>query len=110
MADDDRGRPGNKAPHRSNYGPSSIPPAGDNPAIETTDNPAIETTDNTEPDGYADWAVVFHAESAVLFELHAIAALRALTTDQLRSLIWVGLLDEGWTRLYAELDERGWEL
>jgi len=60
-----------------------------------------------EPPGYAEWAVVFHAETTVGYELHAIAALKALSTKQLRSLVWVGLLDEGWSRMYAELDERG---
>ena len=59
------------------------------------------------PDGYAEWAVGFNAESTVQFELLAIAALRALTTEQLRSLRYVGLLDEGWSRLFTELEERG---
>jgi len=54
--------------------------------------------------------VVFKAETDVLFELEAIAALRALTTDQLRSLTWIGLMDEGWSRLFTELEERGEKL
>ena len=54
--------------------------------------------------------MVFKAESDVQMELLALDAMRALTTDQLRSLIWVGLLDEGWSRLFTELAERGEEL
>jgi len=42
----------------------------------------------------------------VQVELLAIAALRALSTTQLRSLRWIGMLDEGWSRMYTELDER----
>ena len=73
----------------SNSGPPSIPPTCD------------------EPPGFAEWWVVHEAESNVHFELRAIAALKALSTTQLRSLVWVGLLDEGWSRMYAELAERG---
>ena len=65
---------------------------------------------SAEPAGYAQWAVVFHAETTVLYELNAIAALRALSTNQLRSLVWIGMLDEGWTRMYDELAERGEKL
>jgi len=61
---------------------------------------------NAEPAGYADWAVVFEAETAVLVEQIALDALRALSVDQLHSLIWIGLLDEGWSRVVTELDER----
>ena len=92
MGENDRSRPGEKAAPMSNSGPASIPPPTD------------------EPPGFAEWWVVHEAESNVYFELRAIAALRALSTNQLRSLVWVGLLDEGWTRLYAELAERGEEL
>jgi len=56
---------------------------------------------------FDEWRAVQSAEMTVLFELDALAALRALTTDQLRSLVYVGLHDDGWTRLYAELAERG---
>ena len=83
----DRGRPGEKAAPRSNSNTPSIPTA--------------------EPPGYAEFAVVCNAEDTVLFEMHAIAALRALSTTQLRSLVWIGMLDEGWSRMYTELAERG---
>ena len=82
----DRGRPGEKAAPRSNSNAPSIPTA--------------------EPPGYAEYAVVFDAETYVQMELLAIAALRALSTTQLRSLRWIGMLDEGWSRMYTELDER----
>ena len=65
---------------------------------------------SADPAGFAEWWAGFEAESTVQFELLAIAALRALTTEQLRSLRYVGLLDEGWSRLFAELDDRGEEL
>jgi hypothetical protein len=32
---------------------------------------------------------------------------RSLSTDQLRDIRWIGLLDEGWHRMFAELDRRG---
>jgi len=57
-------------------------------------------------DGFAEWWAVFQAESAVLLEMLALDALRALSTEQLRGLIWIGLLDEGWSRVVTELDER----
>jgi len=75
---------------------SNIPPAA-------ADNPVIGTE---EPPGYAEYAVVFEAESAVLIEQIALGAMRALTTEQLNSLIWIGLLDEGFSRVVTELDER----
>jgi len=57
-------------------------------------------------DGFAEWWAVFQAESDVLLEMLALDALRALSTEQLRGLIWIGLLDEGWSRVVTELDER----
>jgi len=75
---------------------ANIPPAA-------ADNPAIETE---EPPGYAEFAVVFEAETDVQIELIALNAMRALTTAQLNSLIWIGLLDEGFSRVVTELDER----
>ncbi len=63
-----------------------------------------------EPAGYADWYVVSEAQHIVEMESLAIDALSNLTTDQLRSLVWVGLLDEGWFRMFAELKSRGAEL
>jgi len=75
---------------------TNIPPAA-------ADKPPIETA---EPPGYAEFAVVFEAESVVLVEQIAIGAMRALTTDQLNSLIWIGLLDTGFSRVVTELDER----
>ena len=87
MADNnDRGRPGEKAAPRSNSNAPSIP--------------------TEEPPGYAEFAVVFEAESVVLVEQIALGAMRALTTEQLNSLIWIGLLDAGFSRVVTELDER----
>lgn len=51
--------------------------------------------------------VVHEAECIVGLEVLAIEALAGLTTEQLRRLRWVGLLDEGWTRMRAELARRG---
>ncbi len=58
-------------------------------------------------DGFAAWHAVFQAELDVQLEMLAIDALRGLSTEQLQSLIWIGLLDEGWSRVVTELDERG---
>jgi len=108
MADDDRGRPGEKAPHRSNGDTSRIPPAGDSQAHPAlTDNMVFSTTDNTVLEtAYAEWWAVFVAESDLLLEQLALDALRALSVEQLQGLIWIGLLDEGWSRVVTELDER----
>lgn len=54
----------------------------------------------------APW-VVCDAEGVVALEWLAIEALRSLTAGQLRGLVWVGLLDDGWRRLVLELDARG---
>ena len=86
MAENDRGRPDERAPHRSNSNAPSVP--------------------TEEPPGYAEFAVVFNAESDVLCELIALNVMRGLTTQQLRNLIWIGLLDEGFSRVVTELDER----
>ncbi len=58
-------------------------------------------------DGFAAWCAVFKAESAVRLEMLALDALRGLSTEQLQGLLWIGLLDEGWSRVVTELDERG---
>jgi hypothetical protein len=46
-------------------------------------------------------------EGAIVLEQYARDALRGLSDSQLSSLRWVGLLDEGWTRMYGEMAERG---
>jgi len=61
----------------------------------------------TRSASYAAWAVATEAENIVLLEQLALTALAQLTTEQLRGLIWVGLVDGGWRRLLAELDARG---
>jgi hypothetical protein len=53
------------------------------------------------------WAVIFDAENLIKLEALAIAALAGLTTDQLRAIVWVGLLDNGWSRVFLELNRRG---
>lgn len=47
------------------------------------------------------------AESIVARERLALKLLATLTVGQLRGLVWVGLLDEGWTRVYDEVASRG---
>ena len=59
--------------------------------------------------GYAEWHARFIAQSLVKEEALAQAALRSLSTQQLRDIRWIGLVDQGWRRMYAELDRRGEE-
>jgi len=76
---------------------------------------AKESTASVPPDAaeaarnasYAAWAVATEAENIVLLEQLALSALAKLTTEQLRGLIWIGLLDDGWRRLLGELARRG---
>ena len=51
--------------------------------------------------------IVAEAESIIGLEVLALAALSQLTTEQLRGLVWIGLVDDGWRRLLAELHARG---
>lgn len=51
--------------------------------------------------------VLFEAEAIVGLEDLAIGALRRLTAAQLERLAWVGLTDDGWRRVRAELADRG---
>jgi len=62
------------------------------------------------PDPAAEWFALFDAECVVELEALALAALRDLTTEQLRSLRWVGLLDDGWRRMTYVLAQRGEQL
>lgn len=57
--------------------------------------------------GEREWLAVFDAEATVEVAALALGALARLTDGQLRALRWIGLTDEGWTRLYVELGERG---
>jgi hypothetical protein len=87
MPEHDRGRPGEEAASKLSNGDSlSVQPA---------------------TDAVADWLVVFEAESVVGREWRAQQALRRLSVEQLHDLGWVGLLDDGWSRLVAELRRRG---
>lgn len=61
-------------------------------------------------DGSPAWAVVREAENVLALESLALEALGLLTVEQLRALVWIGLLDEGWCRLFAELRRRGEQL
>jgi hypothetical protein len=57
--------------------------------------------------GEAEFLALHHAEGIVALEFKAIEAARMLTTEQLRAVVWLGLLDEGWSRVTAELAHRG---
>ena len=90
--------------------PGTTRAPGREPRARQRRGPRQHASIGDDPPGYAEWAVVFDAESIVSLGALAIEALRRLTTPQLRSLIWIGLVDEGWTRLYTELAERSEEL
>lgn len=51
--------------------------------------------------------LIWEAETELGLEALARAALRPLTTEQLRRVVWVGLTDGGWRRVWDELDRRG---
>ncbi len=53
------------------------------------------------------WQVVREAEVTVDLADMALLAMRSLSSEQLRSVVWLGLVDEGWSRVFAELAERG---
>jgi hypothetical protein len=81
----------------------------ESPAEGSTESvPQSSDNQTTAKDlAYAEWAVQREADSIVLLELLAIEALRLLSTEQLHAIKWIGLLDEGWSRLYLELEQRG---
>ena len=56
---------------------------------------------------YTQDRITWEAETLVWTESLAQDALRSLTTQQLRDIRWVGLDDDGWRRMYRELDRRG---
>ena len=51
--------------------------------------------------------ILWQADCIVGLESMAQHAVRSLSTDQLRAIRWIGLLDEGWRRMVAELERRG---
>lgn len=55
-------------------------------------------------------AAVFEAESELGIQYMAFCVLRSLSDEQLRAIKWVGLLDDGWDRVFAELADRGIDL
>ena len=57
--------------------------------------------------GYAAWYAAWQADCIVGLEALAQDALQSLSTQQLRDIRWIGLLDDGWSRMYAELERRG---
>jgi hypothetical protein len=62
------------------------------------------------PDPEAEWFATWDAACIVGLEAMRLEAFAGLTTEQLRSLVWLGLTDDGWSALYAELAARRAEL
>ena len=61
----------------------------------------------TEDDaGYREWRAALVADAEVGIEALA-HTLRSLNVHQLRGLRWIGLMDEGCSRMYRELARRG---
>ena len=55
----------------------------------------------------AAWFAIDTVERDVSALGRAVEAMRAMDTPTLRSLQWVGMMDEYWPLMYAELDRRG---
>ena len=62
------------------------------------------------PDPEAEWFAAFDAHCIVELEALRLDAFAGLSTEQLRSLVWIGLTDDAWRALFAELESRGVEL
>ena len=71
--------------------------------------PGAALTPELDQENAAQYAL-WQAESLVSYEWHCEQATRMLSTEALRLVIWVGLLDEGWSRVHRELGRRGEEL
>jgi len=54
--------------------------------------------------------LIFETETELAIEALGRAPLRGLTTEQLRAIVWVGLVDDGWGRVRDELERRGEQL
>ena len=57
--------------------------------------------------GFGAWYAQFRADCIVGLEALAQNALRALSTEQLESMRWVGQNDTGWSQMHDELTRRG---
>ena len=58
---------------------------------------------------YREWRAEMIADAEAGIEALAQDTLRSLNTEQVRGLRWIGLMDEGWSRMYRELARRGEE-
>ena len=58
---------------------------------------------------YRQWRAELVADTEAAMEVLAQDTLRSLSTEQVDGLRWIGLMDEGWSRMYRELARRGEE-
>jgi hypothetical protein len=74
-------------------------PGGGGVSVEANDVASLPRQDA--------WWVLHQASCVVEIEALAQEAMSELTSAQLKAILWIGLVDEGWERVRHELHRRG---